>query len=77
MNCSAPPNLQKKLNLQARDHNRQHLSEMKNEKPKTTNLRKSGDLYIAWNSERLLSDFPEISDTAEVAEDYNSKPKTA
>lgn len=77
MNCSAPPNLQKKLNLQARDHNRQHLSEMKNEKLKTTNLRKSGDLYIAWNSERLLSDFPEISDTAEVAEDYNSKPKTA
>lgn len=69
MNCSAPPNFQKKLNLQARDHNRQNFSEMRNEKPKTTNLRKSGDLYIAWSSEGLLYDFPEIS---EAAEDYNS-----
>lgn len=32
-----------KLNLQPRDHDRQHLSE-RNEKPKATNLRKSGDL---------------------------------
>lgn len=76
MNCSAPPRPQKKLNLQARDHNRQHLSEMKNEKLKTTNLRKSGDLYIAWNSEGLLYDFPEISEAAEVTQDYNSKPRT-
>lgn len=50
---------------------------MKNEKTKTTNLRKSGDLYIAWNSEGLLYDFPEISEAAEVAEDYNSNPTTA
>lgn len=77
MNCSAPPNLQKKLNLQARDHNRQHLSEMKNENPKTTNLRENGDPYIAWNSKGLLYAFPEISEAAEVAEDYNSKPRTA
>lgn len=31
----------KKLNMQASDYNWQHLSEMKNEKPKTTNPRKT------------------------------------
>lgn len=50
---------------------------MKNEKPKTTNLRKSGDLYIAWSSEGLLYEFPEISEAAEAAQDYNSQPRTA
>lgn len=38
-----PSKSTKKLNLQARDHDRQHLSE-RNEKAKTTNLRKSGYL---------------------------------